>query len=512
MFFFKFVVGRNSITSSQGLTDQTDNETFVEITPKNVPMLRIPTNILTETQKEKQQKRSDDIPALYNDMTQSLESMPFTDNSTESQLVSKENVSSSVVEATPNETAVTNWKVMKELERLKTDTIEGHNLVIVPRSARRKSNVSEVKNDEQPKRIQTRRSSVLSTPNVQKDVTPVSKKKNDVLRESPVPALRLRDMKTPSPEKVKKPSVDHNYHIRLQKTPSPGKVTGNSPVSNGLSNDLMVVMLRNAREEFEALKKRCEAEVNENNEALTRVKTPTKAPSRTSPSKNATKVIPKQKINPFSQESSETQSIFSESQEELPLGQRMNSSQADTQVQTPEENQTLTREEPTSLFVECDSVGQNNDDTLKNTENTSPNPLTKIFVRVNENHISSHKTGHSTRSFYKVKENPRADLSNSGAQGSPKFTSRAAQMLSMITSSPSTSSKQTDVATASKTPSKEDDAILRFSTTCPPPNATPRLSILKRKRDANLDESTDMTSKVCYISLLKNAPFESLFC
>ncbi|XP_059619810.1 uncharacterized protein LOC132263833 [Phlebotomus argentipes] len=491
----------SSIRGDKDMSMEKDgDDSFVEIPSKSVPMVTFKTNLLTETQKEKLRTRADDIPALYNDLTQSLDTMPVSETSQ-----SKQDDSSSSIERAQK-------RKMRELDRLKTDTVEGQNVIVGERSTRRKSSNNPEQNSKPAEEPKMKRRSSTSNASDTKPPDDVQKKKlrrNSMCQEKPRVTEKRRDSLNTSQSllKKRKPSTDHNYHILLENNASLEKKSESSPQTpkkkDTLNYQLMKDMMKNVRDEFKGYSQGGEdiskGQSLQSNEDVTHI------PNRgeTTPKK----ISPTLKVRAFAHErrmsTTETQDLFPETPEppkeqKSPEKSPKKSSTEpietvtdDTLVQTQEENLSETPNAlPESLDVEC--VSQPCEATL-NSERSPPNPLTKILIRVQSNK-RSHKSGFVDKPVYRIKETHQPDLATTAmVHSSPKFTSRAAQMLSMTSSSPSSSKQQE--AVVQNTPVKGNEVLFRFSSPCPPANATPKLSILKRKREMNLNESVEKLAK-----------------
>ncbi|XP_055685572.1 uncharacterized protein LOC129791421 [Lutzomyia longipalpis] len=340
----------------------------------------------------------------------------------------------------------------------------------------------------------------------------------------------------------------HDHMYSMQKTPpKKAKITSATiEVKDEAFEEFVSQMLRREMEGTSQDETGCEEQVNIDNGDINErsLELNLREQSEKTPEKMCLEVPPssQQSVKLFGREPTGTQNLFSDTPEESLRNAPQNDlSHADTQVQTPFDeaannslSESLIVNKQTPIVIDDDlpeiliednkdnivdsqqdTLIQSQQDTLiesqQNTvicpqqknlnesqkereKSSNPNSLLKAKYRVMQN------TGEQTpkhtplpRGWIKGKESPQVD--HSTPVGSPKFTSRAAQMLSMTASSPSTS-KQEDLS-AKKPPLPTVQIpkdFFRFSAVAPPLDATPKLGILKRKRETNLNDS-DMSSK-----------------
>uniref|UniRef100_A0A1B0CY85 Telomere-associated protein Rif1 N-terminal domain-containing protein n=1 Tax=Lutzomyia longipalpis TaxID=7200 RepID=A0A1B0CY85_LUTLO len=549
---------------------------------------------------DKMYKRAEDIPALYNDLTG--DSMPAHPAMLQSE-------SNSVVDATQSSTstndreAAKKSRILRELERLKTDTVEGQRGVLPSRSERRKAkskdreksrgsskdsretsverrgtskDVREASKDsrkslkvaKEPEKAEKNPSEVekisSTTPKATESPSEISKVNGQVrgekrtMRRSSVEdqeeAENDRDGElsflgkiSNTPPKLGNQLHDHMYS--MQKTPpKKAKITSATiEVKDEAFEEFVSQMLRREMEGTSQDETGCEEQVNiDNGEDINErsLELNLREQSEKTPEKMCLEVPPssQQSVKSFGREPTGTQNLFSDTPEESLRNAPQNDlSHADTQVQTPfdetannslseslivnkqtpividddlpeiliEDNKdnivdsqqdTLIQSQQDTLIesqqntVICPQQNNLNESQKEREKSSNPNSLLKAKYRVTQN------TGELTpkhtplpRGWIKGKDSSQVDHSTPVV--SPKFTSRAAQMLSMTASSPSTS-KQEDLS-AKKPPLPTVQIpkdFFRFSAVAPPLDATPKLGILKRKRETNLNDS-DMSSK-----------------
>ncbi|GAB0088914.1 hypothetical protein DMENIID0001_033780 [Sergentomyia squamirostris] len=550
-FFAIFKYLMNNRVESAHKTETKDEGFIVICPPRSKSLFSMNTNLMTESQKEKMRKRADDVPALYNDLSQ--DTVPLSENSTDTQMSLKSISSSlSVIPPTPNDPnrVEKNKRVMRELERLKTDTVEGQNMLETSKRLRRKSTNEIEKKDHRvspsvfknftfaetdspssTKRNRigtltvTRRQSVrsadkeVSSPKKAATIKEKMEKENPVKpknvkktekESSPVPSAKVKekvaDIKK-SPIKVKPieelleyghsidpfaDSITDVNRLREERTPSPViqklPIVEEDPINT--PSGLKRVERSNPMSDHDYYKMKSTP-----SSALNSSTYPTEKDDQnnTMPEPNSENMSTKDTpetcfTKPNSQkplqpaEVSGTQDLFSETPMHVDVDEKFDLQNGDTQLKTQEG--TLTDSMMDIATVIENKIPSQSDDTIPHDDEIQSTP-----VRIpSMNKFLTPKNGSNIRSLQTVKEKQSRRESSLGVS-SPKFTSRAAQMISMTASS-SSASKAANVQIKT-TPTIQDGdnvKLLNFTTECPPANATPQSSILKRRRESNLDE------------------------